>query len=149
MSAENSASRKTVKPSLRLSWNQSRQVTRLPDQLWKVLVGRHGLNPLEGLVGGGIRAGEHAGGVEDVEALVLHGPHVEIVDRDDIEHIEVVLAPVTSSSQRMECFQGLHGVIALVEVFGLDVDFARHLAATAGDKAVVNCSSSPATSANR
>ena len=35
MSEENSASRYTVKPSLRLSWNQSRQVTRLPDQLWK------------------------------------------------------------------------------------------------------------------
>jgi hypothetical protein len=28
-------SRKTVSPSLRESWNQSRQVTRLPVQLWK------------------------------------------------------------------------------------------------------------------
>ena len=35
MSEVNSASRNTVKPSLRLNWNQSRQVTRLPDQLWK------------------------------------------------------------------------------------------------------------------
>src|SRR5690554_6998269 len=35
MSALNSASRNTVKPSLSDSWNQSRQVTRLPDQLWK------------------------------------------------------------------------------------------------------------------
>ena len=35
MSAENCWSRKTVSPSLRLSWNQSRQVTRLPVQLWK------------------------------------------------------------------------------------------------------------------
>ncbi len=35
MSAENSWSRKTVSPSLRESWNQSRQVTRLPVQLWK------------------------------------------------------------------------------------------------------------------
>ena len=35
MSAENSWSRKTVRPSLRRSWNQSRQVTRLPVQLWK------------------------------------------------------------------------------------------------------------------
>ena len=34
-SAENDWSRNTVKPSFRLSWNQSRQVTRLPDQLWK------------------------------------------------------------------------------------------------------------------
>lgn len=35
MAAENSWSRKTVRPSLRVSWNQSRHVTRLPDQLWK------------------------------------------------------------------------------------------------------------------
>ena len=28
-------SRKTVRPSFKLSWNQSRQVTRLPVQLWK------------------------------------------------------------------------------------------------------------------
>ena len=31
----NNWSRSTVKPSLRLSWNQSRQVIRFPDQLWK------------------------------------------------------------------------------------------------------------------
>ncbi|EXI68805.1 MAG: hypothetical protein AW07_04303 [Candidatus Accumulibacter sp. SK-11] len=35
MSAPNSWSRKTVSPSLSESWNQSRQVTRLPVQLWK------------------------------------------------------------------------------------------------------------------
>ena len=35
MSEENSWSRKTVSPSFRQSWNQSRHVTRLPDQLWK------------------------------------------------------------------------------------------------------------------
>ena len=35
MSAENCWSRKTVSPSFSVSWNQSRQVTRLPVQLWK------------------------------------------------------------------------------------------------------------------
>ncbi len=35
VSAEKHWSRNTVKPSFRESWNQSRQVTRLPDQLWK------------------------------------------------------------------------------------------------------------------
>ena len=34
-SLENSWSRKTVRPSFSESWNQSRQVTRLPLQLWK------------------------------------------------------------------------------------------------------------------
>ena len=35
ISAANSCSRKTVKPSFKVSWNQSRQVTRSPVQLWK------------------------------------------------------------------------------------------------------------------
>ena len=35
MSAENCWSLNTVRPSLRVSWNQSRHVTRLPVQLWK------------------------------------------------------------------------------------------------------------------
>lgn len=36
---------------------------------------------------------EHVGGVEDVEALVLHGTHVEVVDGHDVEDVEVVLQP--------------------------------------------------------
>jgi hypothetical protein len=35
MSAENCWSRNTVSPSFSDSWNQSRQVMRLPVQLWK------------------------------------------------------------------------------------------------------------------
>ena len=35
MSMENSWSRYTVRPSLRVSWNQSLHVTRLPVTLWK------------------------------------------------------------------------------------------------------------------
>ena len=35
MSAEKHESRYTVSPSFRVSWNQSRHVTRLPVQLWK------------------------------------------------------------------------------------------------------------------
>ena len=34
-SSLNSWSRNTVRPSFRLNWNQSRQVMRLPVQLWK------------------------------------------------------------------------------------------------------------------
>ena len=37
------------------------------------------LHALVVVVGGRARLGEHAGGVEDVEPLVLHGAHVEVV----------------------------------------------------------------------
>ena len=56
--ALNSWSRSTVKPSLRLSWNQSRQVTRLPDQLWKYSCADHALDRVVVAVGGGLGVGE-------------------------------------------------------------------------------------------
>ena len=31
--------------------------------------------------------------VEDIEPLVLHGPHVEVRDRHDVEHVEIIFAP--------------------------------------------------------
>ena len=44
-----------------------------------------------GGVGGGLGVGEGGGGIEDVEALVLHGAHVEGVDGDDHVDVEIVL----------------------------------------------------------
>jgi hypothetical protein len=40
-------------------------------------------------VGGGGGAGQHVLRVEDVEALVLHGAHVEVADRHDHEALQV------------------------------------------------------------
>lgn len=39
------------------------------------------------------RLGQDEGGVEDVQALVLHRPHVEIVHSYHVENVEVVLQP--------------------------------------------------------
>jgi hypothetical protein len=45
-------------------------------------------------VGRGVRVGQDVARVEDVEALVLHRPEVEIADRDDVEHVEVIFAAI-------------------------------------------------------
>ena len=56
------------------------------------------------VVGRGLGVGEHIFVVEDVEALVLHRPHVEVGYGDDVEDVEVVFAAEAFSSQRIERF---------------------------------------------
>ena len=80
-----------MSPSFSESWNQSRQVTRLPVQLWKYSCATTRSMFMEVAVGGGVGAGQHVLGVEDVEALVLHRAHVEVADGDDHVVVEVEL----------------------------------------------------------
>ena len=60
----------------------------------EILVRDHRLDALIVAVGRGLGRGEHELGVEDVQPLVLHRAHVEVVHGDDVEHVEVVFAPV-------------------------------------------------------
>jgi hypothetical protein len=116
MSMLNSWSRKTVRPSFRLSWNQSRQVMRLPVQLWKYSWPTTDSIADVVVVGRGRRIGEDVLGVEEVEPLVLHRPHVEVADGDDHEALEVErqaearLVPDHRGDER------LHRPLGLVEV---------------------------------
>jgi len=48
------------------------------------------LDGLEVVVGGGLRACQHIAGIEDVEPLVLHCPHVEVVNRHDHVAVQVI-----------------------------------------------------------
>ena len=90
-----------MSPSFRQSWNQSRQVMRLPVQLWKYFVRDDPFDALVVEVGGGRGIGQQQRRIEDVEALVLHRAGVEVAHRDDHEQVEVILAAKASSSQRM------------------------------------------------
>ena len=78
---------------MRQSWNQSRQVMRLPVQLWKYscAITRSMAAKLASVAVSGEARIRRV--VEDVEALVLHRPHVEVGHGDDVEHVEIVLAP--------------------------------------------------------
>jgi hypothetical protein len=58
----------------------------------KVLVRHDAFDALVARIRRRVRTGEHTGRIEDVEALVLHRAHVEIIHRHDMEHIEIVLA---------------------------------------------------------
>ena len=96
------------------------------------------LDQVEVLVGRGLRLRQHVGGVEDVERLVLHRAHVEVVDGDDIEDVEVVLAAVDLLVPLHRVLEGLHGVAQAVGVLVLAPDLEVHLAAAHGGEAVLD-----------
>ncbi len=60
----------------------------------KVLVGDNRLHILELGIRCDLRAAEHTGAVENIQPLVFHRTHVEIINGHNIEDIEVVFAPV-------------------------------------------------------
>ena len=67
--------------------------------------------------------------VEDIEALVLHRAHREIMRGDDMEHVEVVAAAKAFLVPAHRRFQTLHRPAAAADRAGLGVDDKPHTAA--------------------
>ncbi len=102
----------------------------------EILVGDHRFHPLEAGVRGGGRVRQHAGGVEDVQALVFHGAHVEVADRHHLEDVQVVLAAEHLLVPGHGPLEGIHGVAQLVQIAVLGVQAQRHVTAGGGAEAV-------------
>ena len=73
-------------------------------------------------MGGGLRAGEDVTGIENIEPLVLHRPHVEIADRNDHVDIKIIFAAVDLFIPAHRLFEAGHGMGAFVEIFRFAVD---------------------------
>ena len=84
----------------------------------EVLVADHRLDRRVVVVGRGGRIGEHEPAVEDVEALVLHRAHVEVVGAEDHERVEVVLAAEALLVPAHRALERRHRVPAAREVGG-------------------------------
>ncbi len=105
-----------------------------------------------GIVGIGRRvgAGENVFVVEDVEALVLHRPHVEVADRDDHEDVEIVFAAEGFLVPAHRALQRFHRIGAAILLALLDEDAQRDLAARLRDELVLDMRRDrPPTSAKR
>ena len=77
--------------------------------------------------GGGRRQDEPR--IENVQALVLHGAHVEVVHGDDVEQVEVVLQAEHLLVPPHALHERLHREVGFVEVVRLNVDAQRDVAA--------------------
>jgi hypothetical protein len=60
----------------------------------EVLVGDDTLNSAEIKIAGCIRSSQYKTAVENVEGLVLHRTHIEIIDSNNVKEVEVVFKPV-------------------------------------------------------
>ena len=70
----------------------------------EVFMGDNTLDPLVVSIRSRLRPGQDILGVEHVQPLVFHRPHVEIVNRDDLVFIEVIF-------QTVGLFIPAHGVL--------------------------------------
>ena len=102
----------------------------------EVLVSDDAIDVLVVHVGRGVGAGQHVLGVEDVEALVLHRPHVEVAHRDDHVVVEVHLQAEALLVPGHGFLQRRQGVAALIELARFDMDRKADLAPGARDEAV-------------
>ena len=63
-------------------------------EIVEVFVGNDGLDAQVAGVSGDVGGCQYTGGIEDVEAFVLHGPHIEVIHCDDVEQVEVILESI-------------------------------------------------------
>lgn len=63
----------------------------VPSPVVEVLMPHHALDTCKVHVGCSFRGGQHQPAVEDVERLVLHGAHVEVIHSHNVEQVQVVL----------------------------------------------------------
>ena len=59
----------------------------IPRIIVKILVSDHRFDALITQVSGDIRVRQYTGGIEDIQTLVLHRPHVEVINGDDVEEV--------------------------------------------------------------
>ena len=85
------------------------------------------LDPGEIIIRRGFGAGQHDLGVEDVQPLILHRAHVEIINRHDVEHVQIVFAPVDLLIPDHGRLQRLHPPGAAVLIAGAHPDVEIHL----------------------
>ena len=104
----------------------------------EILVRDDGLDALVVGIRRGFRLRQHVFGVEDVQPLVLHRPHIEVRHGGDVEHVKVVFQPEHLLVPRHRFLERAHGVRAPVLVARAHPDRQRDLASGSRDEAVAH-----------
>ena len=74
----------------------------------EVFMGNDRLDPLKVRICRGIRGGKNTRGVEDVQPLVLHRAHVEVIHRNDVKDVKVIFTTIDLFIPFHGILQGLH-----------------------------------------
>ena len=138
MSEENSWSRKTVSPSFRQSWNQSRQVMRLPVQLWKYSCAiTASIWAKSASVAVSPLASTYLS-LKTLRPLFSMAPMLKSDTATIMKISRSYSRPNACSSQRIDALERIHGVAAAVFLAGLDIDAQRDVAPRHGDETVLD-----------
>ena len=76
----------------------------------EIFMRHHAGDAIKILVGSGFGVSENVFGIEDVEALVLHRPGVEITHRNDVELVKIILAAIDLLVPGHAGLEGGHGM---------------------------------------
>src|SRR5690606_38272409 len=101
----------------------------------EVLMPDYGLDRAVGRVGGRGRIGQYVGRVEDVQALVLHGAHIEVARSHDHEAVKVQFQAIARFVPADGANQAVHGPFGTVLGAVVAVHLQQHLAPAAGGDA--------------
>ena len=104
----------------------------------EVLVCNNRLHALITKVRGDIRVRKYTRGIEDIEALVLHRPHIKVIDGNDIEKIKIVFKPVPLLVPAHRSFQRCHCMFAITYILCFDPDAEIDRLARSGCERVRN-----------
>ncbi len=99
----------------------------------EIFVTDHPFDIVVVVVGGGRRVGQYETGVEDIQPLVLHGTHVEEVDRHDHVDVEIILETKALLVPAHGVDEALHGETGTIQIAFVDEDLESHLATAFGD----------------
>ena len=104
----------------------------------KIFVRDHAFDVGVVVVGRRLRRSKHVFVVEDVEALVLHRPHIEIGDGDDVENVEIVFAPISLLVPGHRALERVHRIMRALLAAMLDIDRERDGLARRRDERIRN-----------
>ena len=86
----------------------------------------HTFNAFQLCIGGCFAISQDQLGIKDIEALVLHGTHVEVAHGDKVELIEVIFQAKSLLIPSHAALQAGHGMGAEVLIAGLYMNAQSH-----------------------
>ena len=102
----------------------------------EIFVRHNGFNALISRIGGGGRISQHTGRIKNIQALIFHGAHVEIIHRHDHKNIQIVFAPIHFFVPAHGTFQRIQSVLGFVDIARLNKNLQSHVATTHGGELI-------------
>ena len=103
----------------------------------EILMRNHRFHSLESKIGGGVRIGKYTGGIEDVQTLVFHGPHIEIIHCHNHEDVQIIFAAVNLLIPAHGVFQRQHGMVTFIQILFFHKNLQPDITTRTGGKAVL------------